>query len=151
MPAHPHPDMRNYSLQTKDSTAVNGAFSGTFMVLYGSFGSEVSVILNCTWVKRHGWDSERQRPSYLREGARSIVAFGPTLPSVVMLSSRYSQSRPRLPVGVTQHHTHAAHTPSALPVTDRGSRAIGTCMQPSVKLDGACFDLNTCPALPVWL
>ena len=36
------------SLHTNFNTAVNGASSGTFMVLKGSFGSEVSVILNET-------------------------------------------------------------------------------------------------------
>ena len=30
------------------STAVKGAFSGTLITLYGSFGSEVRVILNST-------------------------------------------------------------------------------------------------------
>ena len=36
------------SLHTKPSTAVNGASLGTFIILYGSFGSDVSVILNWT-------------------------------------------------------------------------------------------------------
>ena len=37
------------SLHTKEITAVNGASSGTFIVLNGRLGSEVSVILNWTY------------------------------------------------------------------------------------------------------
>ena len=56
------------------STAVKGASSGTLRTLYGSLGSEVSVILNVTFDLK-GWESDRARERGAEGRSQSFASF----------------------------------------------------------------------------